>query len=559
MPRMTGKKALLEMLRAEGVEYIFGNPGTSEGAIMDALEDYPDLHYVLATQEGAAMGAADAYARATGRPSFVNLHIETGLANGISLLHNAAAGGTPLVLTAGNKDMRKLVEGRTPLADMVKQFTKWSVELTHPEQVPAAVRRAFNEARTPPTGPVFIAFSANALDGEADMEIVANSKGYFRMAADQDAIAAASAILAGAKNPLMLVGDRVAQSGAADEAVRVAEALGAPVYSTLYSEMNFPSRHPLYKGALRWGFPDGKEALAGADAVLAVGDTFTGYFFFPDEGASSFAPGTKVVHMDASATAVGRSEPTEVGIIADPRVGLAQLAEALDAAMSGSDREAAKGRATTVAAQTAAARTAWEQRIKDRWDGVPDGPMSPERMMAEVAAAIPDDTVIVDDSVTTRAAVVGAIEFNRPGQVFGERGGAIGWGIGGGMGAKLANPDRPVVAILGDGSAMMTVQGLYTAGIENIPVVYIICNNAAYRVLKVNMDVYKKLVLGQDPPQSKYMAMDFPRRLDLAGMARAMGVYGVSIEDPTEIGPELKKALASGKPAVLDIIIDGSL
>lgn len=556
MPRMTGKRALLEMLRAEGVEYIFGNPGTSEGAIMDALEDFPDLHYVLVTQEGAAMGAADAYARATGRPSFVNLHIETGLANGISLLHNAAAGGTPLVLTAGNKDMRKLVEGRTPLADMVKIFTKWSVELTHPEQVPAAVRRAFNEARTPPTGPTFIAFSANSLDGEADMEIVPNSTGYFRLAPDDRSVRDAADLLAKADNPVMLVADRIAQSGAADEAVRVAEMLGAEVYSTLYSEMNFPSRHPLYRGPLRWGFPDTKETLSQADAVLAVGNAFSGYFFFPDEGASSFARDTKVVHLDASPREVGKSEPTDVGIIADPKVGLACLAQAIDAGMSGSAREAAKGRAESIAARTAAERDAWATRVKERWHG---SPMSPERMMAEVVAAIPDDTVIVDDSVTTRAAVVGAMEFNRPGQVFGERGGAIGWGVGGGLGAKLANPDRPVVAIVGDGSAMMTVQGFYTAAIEGIPVIYVICNNESYRVLKVNMDVYKSLVVGQDPPQSRYIAMDFPQRLDLAAMARAMGVHGVRIEDPLQIGPEIGKALASGKPAVLDVIIDGAL
>ena len=224
--------------------------------------------------------------------------------------------------------------------------------------------------------------------------------------------------------------------------------------------------------------------------------------------------------------------------------------------MNGSAKEAAKGRSETIAGETLAARSAWNERIEERWNGTP---MSPERMMAEVAAAIPDDTVIVDDSVTTRTAVHGAIEFNRHGQVFGERGGAIGWGIGGGMGAKLANPDTPVVAIVGDGSAMMTVQGFYTAAVENIPIVYVICNNEAYRVLKVNMDIYKNLVVGQDPPQSKYMAMDFPQRLDLAAMAQAMGVYGVRIEEPSEIGPEIKKALASGKPAVLDVVIDGTL
>ena len=178
MPRMTGKRALFEMLRAEGVRHIFGNPGTSESAIMETLEDYPDIGYHLALQEGVAMGMADAYARAARTPAFVNLHIDTGLANGISLLNNAHQGGTPLVLTAANKDVRKLAEGRTELAEMVRLFTKWTAEVTHPEQIPGAVRRAFNEAKTPPTGPVFLAFAANALDDEADVEIVPSAEGF---------------------------------------------------------------------------------------------------------------------------------------------------------------------------------------------------------------------------------------------------------------------------------------------------------------------------------------------------------------------------------------------
>ena len=555
MAVMTGKKALMEMLRAEGVEYIFGNPGTSESAIMDVLEHYPDLKYVLVTQEGAAMGAADAYARSTGRPSFVNLHIETGLANGISLLNNAYAGGTPLVLTSGNKDIRKLTEGRTQLAEMVRVLTKWSVELTHPGQVAGAVRRAFNEAKTPPTGPVFVGFSANSLDGEAEAEIVPSAPGYFRTAPDERAIAEASRVLATATNPIMLVGDRVAQSKAADEAVRVAELIGAPVYSTVYSEMNFPTAHPQYMGGVRHGFPDTKTLLSEADVVLAVGNVFSGYFFFPSDASSSLNPDTTLVHMDASAREVGKSEPTDVGIIADPKVGLSHLADALDGDMSGSAREAAKGRAARLAEKKAAARDAWEQRLKRKWDQTP---MSPERMMTEVAAAIPADTVIVDDSVTTRQAVFGAMDFARPGSIFGERGGAIGWGMGAGMGAKLANRDRPVVAIVGDGSAMMTVQSLWTAAVENIPVVYVICNNQTYRVLKINMDIYKQEVL-KDGAQSKYMGMDFPSRLNLAGMAEAMGVYARRIENPDDLGPAMRHALDLGKPALLDVIIDGSL
>jgi benzoylformate decarboxylase len=210
MSVMAGKRTFMEMLRAEGVEYMFGNPGTSECAIMAALPDYPDIKCMLVTQEGAAMGMADGYACASGRPTLVNLHIETGLANGISLLHHAMDSGTPLVLIAGNKDIRKLAEGRTDLTEMVRQFTKWSAEITHPEQVPSVLRRAFHEAKAPPAGPTFVAFAANALEDMADVEIVPSSKTYFRVAPDPEAVQEAARWLAGAAMPIILVGDRLA-------------------------------------------------------------------------------------------------------------------------------------------------------------------------------------------------------------------------------------------------------------------------------------------------------------------------------------------------------------
>ena len=553
MPRMTGKRALMEMLRAEGVEYIFGNPGTSEGPILDALEDFPDLKYMLATQEGVAMGMADAYARATGKPSFVNLHIETGLANGISLLSNAHQGGTPLVLTSANKDIRKLAEGRTELAEMVRLFTKWSVEVTHPEQIPSVMRRAFNEAKTPPTGPTYIGFSANALDDEADVDIVPSSEGYFRTAPDTRAVEEASRLLSSASRPIMVVGDRLAQSGGTSEAVRVAESLGAAVYATSYSEMNFPTSHPQFMGRIG-ALPDARELLSSGDVVLAVGtNVFSGFFYF---SGHSLGSNTKLIHMDSAYREIGKSEPTDIGIIADPKVGLSVLAEALDSDMSGSAKEAAKGRAASLSEQKAAQDAAWEQRVKDRWDV---SPMSTERMMTEIASALPSDTIIADDSITTRNSVHGAIEFNEPGSVFGERGGALGWGMGGALGLKLANPDRPVVGIIGDGSSMMTVQALWTAANSNIPVVYVICNNQSYRILKLNMNVYKEHILKEDEPKSKYLAMDFPTPLNLAGMAEAMGVYACKITDPSELSSAMKHALDLGKPALLDVVIDGSV
>ena len=550
---MTGKKALLEMLRAEGVRYIFGNPGTSEGPFLQALLDYPDLEYVLTTQETTAMGMADGYARAAGCASFVSLHIDTGLANGISLLHNAKEGGTPMVVTSANKDIRQLAQGRTDLAEMVRLFTKWSAEATHPEQVPTLVRRAFNEAKTPPTGPVYVGFSANALEGEAEVDIAASPAVYSRTAPDRDAISDAVDILAGASSPVMIVGDRVAQSGAASEAVRLAELLGARVYSTVYSEMDFPTGHPQYLGTISPGLPAARKTLSSADVVVAVGTSvFSGLFY---TSGSNLGSGTKLVHIDSASREIGKTEPTDVGIAADPKVALAELADALERSVSGSDRETAKGRAASVAKENAARMAAWDELLERRWDHTP---MSSERMMAEIAAVLPDDTVIADDAVSSRASMMGAMDFDEPGSLFGACGGSLGWGMGGAMGIKLALPDRPVVGIVGDGSAMMAVQALWTAANSDIPVVYVICNNRSYRVLKINMNTYRTQVLNQDVP-SKYIAMDFPIPLNLAGMAEAIGVYGRTVERPEEVGPAVKEALDLGKPALLDMVIDGSV
>ena len=554
MPRMTGKRALMEMLRAEGIEYIFGNPGTSEGPILDELENYPDIRYMLATQEGAAMGMADAYARYRNAPAFVNLHIETGLANGVSLLANAAEGNTPLVLTSANKDIRKLAEGRTNLVEMVSQFCKWSAEVTHPEQVPSVMRRAFNEAKTPPMGPVYVAFCANALDDEADVEIVPSHKTYSRTGPDASAIDDAASILADAENPVLIVGDRVGQSGGADSAVRLAEAIGAKVYASYFSQVNFPTSHPQFLGLASPGMPAGKALLEDADAVVAVGTpTFPGYFYF---SGSALNPDTKLIHIDSDATQIGRTEPTDVGIVADPRTAITMLADALDLRMSGAAKEAAKGRMASVAEEKSAQTAAWQARLDARRD---IAPMSTERMMTEIAAALPDDAIVVDDSVTTRASIFGALNFDEPGSLLGITGGALGWGMGGTMGVKMANPDRPVVGIIGDGSAMMTVQALWTAANSDIPVVYVICNNRAYRVLKLNMNLYKSEILGQQSPASEYIAMDFPTPFDIAAIAEAMGVQGRKIEDPAELGDALRESLALGKPVVLDVSIDGSV
>ncbi len=557
MPRMVGKKALVEMLLAEGVEHIFGNPGTSETPFMDVLQDYPQVKYITSLQEASAVGMADGYARATGRPSFANLHIAGGLANGISMLYDAYKGGTPLVLTAGNSDTRMLLTDPVlsgDLVEMTRQYTKWSAEINHPSDIPMVVRRAFKEAKTPPTGPVFVAFPWNTLDDEADVEIVPSSPGYFRIRPDADAVARASALLSGAESPIMVVGDRVAQSGAAREAVEVAELTGARVYAASYTEMNFPTSHPQFMGALNLSNPATRDRLAGADVLLAVGTSvFSSFLYVPDPFLSN---NTKLVHLDSSPWEVEKIYPTEVGMMADPKAALADMADALQQDMSGSSREAARTRAAAIGDDTRRRREAVQARVRQRWD---NSPMSVERMMTELAQALPSNAIIANEAITSGGALMDAMDFDEPGSIYGIRGGALGWGMPGSVGIQIAQPDRPVVAVVGDGASLYSIQALWTAARYGVPVTWVICNNRTYRILKVNMDIYLRDMLKDSERQSDYVGMNFDLPLNVAGIAEGFGISGRRVEDPAQLRPAIEEAIASGKPAVVDVSIDGSL
>ena len=557
MPSMTGKEALARMLIAEGLDYVFGNPGTSESPLLDVLQDYPQLKYVQALQEGTAVGMADGYARATGKPAFANIHIAGGLANGISALYNAYRGGTPLVLTAGNSDTRMFMADPSLSGDLVAmtaQYTKWSAEIIHASDVPIAVRRAFKEAKTPPSGPVFLSFPWDSMDDVADVEIAPSSPGYFRTRPDRDAVARTSELLSQAENPVIVVGDRVAQSRAVPQMTRLAEQLGAKVYAALFSEVNFPTSHPLWGGVLNLNNPATSDSFAGADVVLAVGANVFNSFLYIDRPFLS--PSTKLVHLDSNAQQVERIYPTEIGILADPAAGLEELSDALGQDMSAAAKEAAATRTAAFAEERRQANESYRRRL-DASKG--RQPMAVDRMMHELAQAVPPDTIVADESITSRPSVMQAFSFDQPDSLFVLRGGALGWAMPGALGVQLANPGRPVLATVGDGSSLYTVQALWTAARYNIPVVYAICNNRSYQILKVNMDIYLRRMLDDKERKSEFVGMDFANPLNLAGIAQAMGVAGKSITDPDEIGPAVRQAFDSGKPAVLDISIAAAL
>jgi len=553
--KMTGKQALIEMLKAEGITHIFGNPGTSEAPIIDLLGDHPELRYFLTLQESVAMGMGEAYARSTEKASFVSLHVDSGLANGIALMLDALNTGTPMVITSANYDARKMNETKTDLAELVRPVTKWAVEINLPDQIPSVMRRAFNEANSHPKGPVYVGFTANALEGEAEMNIVPSSKIHDAYRPDAAGIKEAAALLLAAKNSMLIVGDRVSEDHANDQAVELAELMGLPVYLSRGAEVSFPTTHPQFLGTHTLRVKRSREMLEEMDLVVAVGmDAMDELFYWGDV---ILGPNTKLVHIDPIPGRVGRSEPTDVGIISNCRLGIEELIRALKPQITPELAQQFAGRKADVESEAKANRKAIDDTAALKWD---NKPMTPARMMFELANAIPDNAIVVDDSISNRGTMRHYFQGQKRGDLRAFRGQSIGGGIGTTMGTQVANPDRPVFGIIGDGSAMMTIQGLWTAANDNIPCIFVICNNGMYRILKVNFDVYQRDILQQKESAGANLPYsDFPTPFDVSGIATSMGVHGERITDPNEIAPAVQRALASGKPAVLDIVIDGSL
>lgn len=550
MPELAGKHALLQMFQAEGVKYIFGNPGTSETPMMTILPEYPDLEYLLVLQEGVAVGMAEGYGRSTGTVPLVSLHIDNGLANAFSMMIDQLRSGTPMVITAGNKDIRKLGPGRSDLAELARPFSKWSAEITHAGQVPSVVRRAFQEARTSPTGPVFVGMSANAFDDIADVNIAPSTEMAANSSADPAAIDEVVGLLSRAEKPIMIIGDRLA--GANVDAVRLAETAGIPVYGHGSAEVNFPASHPLWQGNLSVRAPQAIEAIRSADLILAIGCTVFDDFFY--QPGSVIGPGTSLVHIDSDPGSIGKSEPTDIGILAAPPAVVSQLADAVSEIFTGTRAEEAALRVREAKAASTARKEVFGRSAAAQRNGAP---MSPATMARALADALPSNATVFNDGISAGGTIFEALSPSERGSYYAIRGGAIGWGMGATMGVQLGMPDRPVVGVMGDGTAIMTVQALWTAANSNIPAVFVICNNQSYRVLKLNSNVYHRL---QGLPfPDKYVMADFDIPLDFKAQAEAYGVEGVRVETPEDLAAQVRRGCEMDKPLVIDAIIDGAV
>ena len=358
MPRMTGKRAMIEQLMADGVRRIFGNPGTTEQGFMDALRDYPQMEFMLALHEGVAVCMADAYARVTRGPAFVEVHIAPGLGNSLGMLHNAAVGKTPLVVYAGQSPGATLLQEphlSGPLVDMARPVCKWASQIHHAHDVPRALRRAFKVAMEPPQGPVFLSLPMDTLDQEADVDIEPTTHTRWRGRVDQAGMAEVAALLLGAERPMLMVGDGIALADAQPEVVALAEAAGLPVFECYASEFTMPASHPLNQGALNFVTPGPLRAtLEGCDLLLVVGAPMF-QLIFP-EVQSPVPASTKIVQIDINPWEIGKNVNPDLAFLADPKAALAELVDQVRRKRTPQQARVAAARAESIGERTKAAR-----------------------------------------------------------------------------------------------------------------------------------------------------------------------------------------------------------
>jgi benzoylformate decarboxylase len=554
MPGYSGKRAFLELLKQEGVEFMFGNPGTTELPLMDALAVEDELRYVLALQEAAVMAMADGYAQASGKLAVVSLHVTPGLGNAMGMLYDAQKAGSPILVTAGQHDQDFSVTEPILWADLptiARPLVKWSSEVHRLADLPRLVHRAVKTALAPPTGPVFLSLPADVLKAEGELDLGAPTRVAPRLRGDPAALAAAAELLAKAERPLIISGDAVAYGNALPEIVALAEVLGAPVYSELIpSTASFPASHPLYRGNMVRAQAQVRRILEQHDVLFSVGgDLFS--MSLPSD-VETVPPGLKIVHLDIDPWELGKNYPAEVAILGDPKATLPDLTVMLRERMGEHARSLARERFAAAKDANLAQREAL--RTRARADAA-KRPVQPMALYEALGAVLPRDTVVIDETISSGAGLRQLIPGDTAQSLYGLRGGGIGWGLPATIGAKLALPDRPVVGLIGDGSAMYTCQGMWTAARYKIPVTWVILNNSSYRILKQRVN----LMRGHAAQSDRYVGMDLlDPAVDYVGLARSLGVKAERAASVAEAVDLVKGNLGGSGPLLVDVATDRS-
>lgn len=536
---------LLEILRDEGVTHVFGNPGSTEMPLMDALVDANDITYVLGLQEATAVAMADGWALKSGKTGFVNLHAMGGLGNAMGALVASKASKTPLVVTAGQQDTRHLMTEpwlSGNLVELAHPVTKWATEVRRGEDIGAALRRAFAIAGTPPAGPVFLSLPMDVL-AETVNGAVPPRSALPRLAASPDAAAFASTLARHDPDKVfVLLGDDL-PARAADGLVALAEAGGYAIWGTqLSSRSAFPSGHPCWAGVLKPDFALMRERLVGAEALVLVGGR--AFVAYPYRDVRPVPEGEKIYHIADNAEAFGREQAADMALLGDIGGTLTAAAELLHGLL---DRDAVAARIAAKAARKAA--HAAELRAAILADGEAE-PLSPDAAVLAVVDALPEDCVIANDSAATFGAVQ-ELMATRPGRYFFARGGVLGCNMPAAVGAALVH-DGPVASLVGDGGAMYSPQALWSAAHHGVRVLFFVFNNRRYGVLQ---NIARQLGC-TNATAGRFVGMEVTNpAVDFMALATSMGVKAVRADTREEILRAAAEALTRKSPTLIEIAV----
>jgi benzoylformate decarboxylase len=513
----TVREATLELFRSHGMTTIFGNPGSTELPMLANLPD--DFSYVLGLQELVVVGMADGYAQASGRPTHVNLHTAPGVGNAVGGIGNAKANKAPLVITAGQQVRAQVtIEALLTNRDATvgpQPYVKWSHEPPRAQDVPGAIARAIHHATLPPRGPSFVSIPMDDWDAEADEDRAVNARRRLvtgRAVPDPAELAQLATVIEDARNPVLIAGPDVDASGGWYAAVALAEKQRLPVWAspgTASSRIGFPENHPNFVGVLPPAIGPLAQTLNGHDLILVVG-TYV-FPYYPYIPGPLLPEGASLVAITSDPDEAARA-PMGDAIVGDVALALQALVELVGT----SDRNGPEPRPAPP-------------------DPLEADPMSGSAAMAALADVWPDGGIAVAEAPSSASALRNRLRLGQPGSYYQSASGGLGFGICAAVGVQLAEPERPVVCVVGEGSAQYGITVLWTAAAYKVPVTFLVLRNAEYMILKWFSEFEQ--VTGAP-------GLELPG-LDTAAVARAYGVPAETISSREQLTEALRNAIAA--------------
>lgn len=541
---MNGGEALVEALRAEGVELILGIVGSSVLEVFDLLSQ-TDMKYVGVRHEQVAGHAADAYARVSGRPAVCLVQNGAGLTNLVTGVATAHRAHSPLVAIAGSPVSTQLGTETYQEADhigLMEPITKWAGMVNQPSRITEFVRRAFREATSPPYGPTFIDVPRDFLYEFLPFDLWdrAEYRPTPATAPPREAVRDVTERLRRAERPVIVAGGGVTWGDATAALADVAERLGAPIVTTYGHNDAASYDFPLTLGSLgRGGSKAAMQATQAADVVLAIGTRLDRFTFLPYYGFGYFPEKAQLIQVDVDPKQVGRNYPVAAGIVADARLFAEQVLDELGDWRT-PEAEVRTSRITDL-------RREWEAELRSMT--TPNGTYRPrtEAVYGVLRDVLPSDSIVTTDIGSTPSFAYSVLRYRQPRSLIPPLGlGGVGFSLPAAVGAKLAAPDRPVAALMGDGAFTMALPALFTAVEQDLDMTAIVMDNDAWGAEKANqLHFYESNFVGTN--------LDNPK---LAAVAEAMGAHAVCVEDLPDVEDAVRRAIAAPGPSVVQIKVD---